>query len=222
MNPPSFPRLTLLLLAGLPLAAGAADWQSLLGNSPFGAGPAASSTATGDLEFRGVVQEEGVYLVNLYNPTTKTSQWLPVSGKAPGLEVKSYDPSADKVQIAQAGRVLTLPMKQALVTLATAAAVPAGEKGREGGNGANPDDQESRRAQIRDMIRARLQNSPNGEPSPFMRNLPPEAQAMIEEYRRRRAENGGANGNGDQGGQTQAQTQGQAQERRSRRGGGGQ
>ena len=39
------------------------------------------------------------------------------------------------------------------------------------------------------MIRARLEAGGNSEGSPFMRNLPPEAQAMIEEFRRRRSEN---------------------------------
>lgn len=198
MNPTSFSRLALLFLAGLPLAAGAADWQSLLGNSPFGATAAATATATGDLEFRGVVQEEGIYFVNLYNPATKTSQWIEVSGKAPGLEVKSYDAASDRVSITQAGRALTLPLKQARVSLvAVAAPVPPGGKGvnPEGENGnANGDNPEDRRAKVRDMIRARLEPGMSGEPSPLMRNLPPEAQAMIEEFRRRRAERGGAQG----------------------------
>ena len=199
MNFP-FLRLTVLLLAGLPAAARAADWQALLGNSPFGATAPTTTAATGDLEFRGVVQEEGVYFVNLYNPATKTSQWVPVNGTAPGLEVKSYDAGADRVQITQAGRALTLPLKQARIALVAmtpvAAPVPAGGPGAApGGENANPDNPDDRRAQIRDMIRARLQNGQNGsngEPLPLMRNLPPEAQAMIEEYRRRRAE-GAAN-----------------------------
>lgn len=202
MNFPSLPRLT-VLLAALPVAAWAADWQALLGNSPFGAPAPVTATATGDLEFRGVVQEEGVYFVNLYNPATKTSQWMPVNGQAPGLEVKSYDASADRVQITQAGRALTLPLKQARIALVAmapvAAPAPAGGLGAApGGENVNPDNPEDRRAQIREMIRARLQNGqnapngPNGEPVPLMRNLPPEAQAMIEEYRRRRAE-GAAN-----------------------------
>ena len=193
MNLSTLPRLALLLLAGLPGALSAADWQSLLGNSPFGSTVAASTGETGDLEFRGVVQEEGIYFVNLYNPATKTAQWIAVSGTAPGLEVKSYDAISDKVQIMQAGRALTLPMKQAhvsLVSVALVAAAPAptGAKGAnsDSGNGENLED---RRAQVRDMIRARLENGPKGEPSPLMRNLPPEAQAMIEEYRRRRAGN---------------------------------
>jgi len=213
MNPllPKRFALVLALSAGLPAALCAADWQSLLGNSPFGVSAAAPAGATGDLEFRGVVQEEGVYLVNLYNPTTKTSQWLPVKGKAPGLEVKSYDASADNVQITQAGRALTLPLKQAHVSLLAANAPKDGEE--KGG-----DDQEARRQQIRDAMRARMQPGPDGQPSPFMRNLPPEAQAMIDEYRRRRAENAAnANGNGDP---SQAQTPAQGQRRN--RGGGGQ
>ena len=190
MNSRPLTRLVPLLLALLPGLAGAADWQSLLGNSPFGAtGPATTTAATGDYEFRGVVQEEGVYFVNLYNPTTKTSQWIEVTGKVPGLEVQSYDPGADKVQIMQAGRPLTLPLKQARIALVAAAAPPPAG----GGKGANPDARENlddRRAQIRDMVRARLEGGPGGEPSPLMRNLPPEAQAMIEEYRRRRADRG--------------------------------
>lgn len=182
--------LVLLLLAGLLGVAGAADWQTLLGNSPFGqtASDAPAASAPNDLEFRGVVQDGGVYFVNLYNPATKTSQWIEVNGKVPGLEVQSYDATADKVQITQAGRSLTLPLKQARVALVAAPVpvpAPTGDKG------ANPEARENldeRRAQIRDMVRARLENGPNGEPAPLMRNLPPEAQAMIEEYRRRRAE----------------------------------
>ncbi len=190
----------------------AADWQSLLGNSPFGQTAAAPAPATGEVEFRGVVQEEGVYLVNLYNPTTKASQWIPVNGKAPGLEVKSYDAGSDKVQVTSAGRPLTLPLKQARVTLVATNAAPVNANPAEGG--AAGDDPEARRAQVRDMIRARLQNGPNGEPSPLMQNLPPEAQQMIEDFRRRRAERAANGDQTDQTQQPQGQTQGQGQRRR--------
>jgi hypothetical protein len=187
-HPPSS-CLALLFLAGLPVAAVAADWQTLLGNSPFGqtASDAPAASAPNDLEFRGVVQEEGVYFVNLYNPTTKTSQWIEVNGKVPGLEVQSYDAASDKVQITQAGRSLTLPLKQARVALVAAVAAPPPADNKVGDPNAK-ENLDERRAQIRDMVRARLENGPNGEPTPLMRNLPPEAQAMIEEYRRRRAE----------------------------------
>lgn len=168
----------------------AADWQSLIGNTPFGQAPAGGTGTTGDLEFRGVVQEEGVYLVNIYNPTTKTAQWVEVNGKASGIEVKSYDAASDKVQITQGGRSLTLPLKQAKVAL-LAAAPPAGDKAAADGDASKGD----RRAEIRDMIRARMEGGQGGEGGPgFMRNMPPEAQAMIEEFRRRRAEARGGNG----------------------------
>jgi hypothetical protein len=115
--------------------------------------------------------------------------------------VKSYDAGSDKVQVMSAGRPLTLPLKQARVMQIAVNAAPANPA--EGG--ADGDDQVARRAQMRDAIRARLQNGPNGEPSPLMQNLPPEAQQMIEEFRRRRAERAAT---GDQSDQTQ-QPQGQ-------------
>ena len=180
---------SLLLVAATGLRA--ADWQSLVGNTPFGQAPAANTGSTGDLEFRGVVQEGGVYLVNLYNPSTKAAQWVEVNGKAPGIEVKSYDAASDKVQVTQAGRSLTLPLKQARVTLLAAApAPPYVDKAAQDGDGTKGD----RRAEIRDMIRARIEGA-GGDGAPgFMRNMPPEAQAMIEEFRRRRAENRGGDG----------------------------
>lgn len=168
------------LLAGLSGGLAAQDWQPLLTNSPFGQVTAATTGAPGELEFRGVVQEEGQYFVNLFNPTTKTSQWVAVNGKAPGLEVKSYDATAEKVQVTQGGRALSLPLKQAKVTLAKVAVPPPpGEGGKE--------DKDERKGEIREMIRARLEAA-GGDPVQMMRNMPPEAQAMMEEFRRRRAE----------------------------------
>ncbi|HEX7631906.1 MAG TPA: hypothetical protein VF388_07225, partial [Lacunisphaera sp.] len=136
--------------------------------------------APDQLEFRGVVQEEGVYLVNLFNPTTKTSQWIPVKGKAPGLEVKSYDANADKVEVTLSGKALTLPLKQARVTLLQATPAPA-PASADNANGTGDRAAEKREA------RSRFGQGENGAP-PTFRNLPPEAQAMIEEFRRRRAE----------------------------------
>jgi hypothetical protein len=190
MNIPHFTRsfrLSLLVMAWAVGSRGlAADWQSLTGNSPFGgAAGATTATAPSELEFRGVVQEEGVYLINLFNPTTKTSQWIPVKGSAPGLEVKSYDASTDKVQVTLAGRALTLPLKQARVTL-TQAAGPAAPVANadNAGDGANP-----KGDRPVDMGRGRPGNG--FDPATMMRNLPPETQAMIQEFRRRRAERAG-------------------------------
>ena len=177
-----------MLLVVLPVGVRAGDWQSLLNNTPFGQTGVVSAGSPGDLEFRGVVQEEGLYLVNLYNPSTRTAQWIQVNGEAPGVEVKSYDAVSDKVQITSAGRSLTLPLKQAKVALLASAPAASGEKSSPEG------DKSDRRGDIRDMIRARLEGGGASDGSPFMRNLPPEAQAMIEEFRRRRAENSGGPG----------------------------
>jgi hypothetical protein len=181
---PSLSRRTRLLVAvglaatGLAGARGA-DWQSLTGNSPFGQAAASGPAAAPDeLEFRGVVQEEGVYFVNLFNPTTKTSQWIPVQGRVPGLEVGSYDARTDKLQVTQAGRPLTLALKQARVTLvqpAAPAAAPAAENTAETNKGDRANEGRGRPGN-------------GGDPAAMMRNLPPEAQAMIQEFRRRRAE----------------------------------
>lgn len=184
------------LLLALPPAGMAADWQGLIDNTPFGQAPAGPANANpGEPEFRGVVQEDGVFLINLYDPATKKAQWIPVSGKTAGLEVKAYDAGSDKVQITQGGHPLTLTLKQARVTLAAApAAVPVLAGGM--AHPENPADQgpptkeelEARREQIREAIRARREARQDGQTPPFMRNMPPEAQAMIEEFRRRRAE----------------------------------
>lgn len=197
------------LLGMASLGGQAAEWQGLTGNSPFGAGATANAPTPADqLEFRGVVQEEGVYLVNLYNPTTKTSQWLPVNGKAQGLEVKSYDPGADKVEITQGGKPLTLALKQSRVTLVQAPApAPAAS---EGGEGARADrSAEGRDGAGREGREGRVRTGSNGEGPPMIRNLPPEAQAMIEEFRRRRAERASQN--------QQGQGQGQQTENRQNR-----
>ncbi len=158
------PQLGLLgLLLAVPISA--ADWQALSGNSPFGPPAATTTGATaGELEFRGLVQEEDIALVNLFNPATKTSQWLPVPGSAPGLEVQAYDEATGKLRIVQAGRPVTLSLKRASV------------------------------ARLKDNtplkpLEPGQQVSPDAEPGvpDFLRELPPEARKILEEVRRRRA-----------------------------------
>lgn len=176
-------------LLAIPAGLFAADWRSLLDNSPFGGQAfAVNPVAEGELEFRGVVHDEDGYLVNIYNPTTKTAQWIPVNGKAPGLEIQAYDAASDKVQITRAGRPFLLSLKQAHITLAAATPAPAPSAG----NAGNPDAAVADlRAKIRVINRVRqLTGTGNGigvgaiDP----KDLSPEAQAMIEEFRRRRAE----------------------------------
>ena len=149
-------------MLALPLSA--ADWQSLTGNSPFGQTAAPIQAVSDELEFRGVVQEEDIYLVNLFSPATKTSQWLPVPGSAPGLKVQAYDEATGKLRIVQAGRPVTLLLKRASV------------------------------ARLKDNAPLKpldpsQQVSPDAEPGvpDFLRELPPEARKILEEVRRRRA-----------------------------------
>jgi len=140
----------------------AADWQSLRDNSPFGGASAPNTPPVDSLEFRGVVQEEGVCLVNLYDPVTRSARWIPVNSGVAGLEVIAYDAATDKVKIAQAGRPLTLALKQARVSLLTApvAAAPAASPGN---NEMVPDnaDQAARLARIQELTR-RQQKHGNG------------------------------------------------------------
>lgn len=196
------------LLAGLAFAAGwavagaAPHWQPLIDNSPFGGGGAEAAPAapSGQIEFRGVVQEDGTYLVNLYDPGTKTSQWIPVDGRVPGLSVNAYDPRQAKVVVTQGTRQLTLPLVQPKVSLQAAApAAPAApaERNRENtGRGERPEGGGTN-----------WMRGPGGvdpaQVQEFIRNLPPEARAMVEEMRRRRSErfeemrNSRAQGEGD-------------------------
>ncbi len=169
------------VVMAIPGEANATDWQALLSNPPFGQVAASATAAAGELEFRGVVQEDGISYVNLFNPTTKESQWVAVNGQKAGLAVKAYDAQEEKVQVTQGGRSLTLPLKQAKVALAKAAVPPpAGETGENG-------EKEDRKTEIRNMIRSRIEAA-GGDPAQVMSNLPPEARAMMEEFRRRRAE----------------------------------
>ena len=173
LTPSRLPAIFATALLGLGLSAHlhATDWQALMGNSPFGqSAVTAPATASGELEFRGVVQEGSIYLVNLYNPATKTSQWIPVKGRVPGLEVQSYDAGSDKVSITTSGRPLTLALKQAHVALLAAAPVapPAAVASADAaGPNDSPEDRsrEERRAEIREMMRARRESGgvPPGE-----------------------------------------------------------
>jgi hypothetical protein len=203
--------LWLLFPAGLPAAA---DWQSLLGNSPFGgmADTAPAAPAAGELEFRGVVQEEDLVLVNLFNPATKTSAWVPVNGSAADIRVQSYNPGSSQVSVSHAGRQVTLPLKQAKVALvAIPVAQPAGAEQPRVENQAQGSEAE-RLAQIAEEIRRRraMRQPGGGAGAEFFNSLPPEARAAIEEIRRARSaameENAAAPGSdarparGDRGG----------------------
>jgi hypothetical protein len=160
-------------------SAHAADWQGLVGNSPFGQTPQNTPPpAAAQIEFRGVVQEDDIVLVNVFNVSTQKSQWIPLQGEANGIAAQRYDSTGEKLEITMGGKAMTLPLKQSRVVLAQAAPVPApagpgaptqGAGGAAGG--------------------AAPANAAQGgaDAQQALRNLPPEARSMIDEIRRRRA-----------------------------------
>lgn len=164
------PRPALLLLGAL-LSTGSvsvgrgADSHAGLVDSPFQP-PAATAPVTvpAGVEFRGVVREGNVWLVNLYQVATKKSHWVPVGGEAAGLLVKSYDEETGRVAVIQGGQPLLLPLKQSRVLL-------------QGDN-----------TPLKLLSPAERVTEAEAPQMPdFMRDLPPEARKLLEEARRRRA-----------------------------------
>lgn len=167
--------LSLSLLAAAPV--GAAEWSALLDASPFGPMQVGSSVSVPTKpEFRGLVQDSDGLMINLFDPQSRTSQWITVPGRVPGLEVKSYDPIAQSVTIIQGAREITLWLKEAHVSLLEpAGASPSGEPGAEA------DDTGKDAARV----------TPNA-----IRNLPPDIRLLAQEYLRQRRTRDP--GNGDQ------------------------
>lgn len=152
-----------LLMVSLSVSRGA-DGQSGLVDSPFGPTAAAPATVPAGIEFRGVVREGDVWLVNLYQAATKKSHWVPVGGEAAGLLVKSYDEATGRVAVMQGGQPLFLPLKQSRVLL-------------KGDN-----------TPLKLLSAAeRITEAEAPQMPDFMRDLPPEARKLLEEARRRRA-----------------------------------
>lgn len=116
---PGWPALrwgALLLALAAPLAA--ETWQKLLGNSPFGSPKVeAVETPAANFEFRGFVQEGDVHFFNIYDPTQKKSHWLTTDTESNGLKVEQFNSSSRQLVLAQGGRQITLPLKEAKVTL---------------------------------------------------------------------------------------------------------
>jgi hypothetical protein len=173
----------LALGAVLPLVSPATDWQSLLANSPFGQ-TTTPVNQNGELEFRGIVQEGSHFYANLYDSTTKKSEWIPVSGSASGLTVNSYDSRSDVLSITHGGRKLSLPLKISRISKLDLKPAPVAANTPPAAPNEPPDLAERRR-EIREW-RRQVASGENPGPPPFYRNLPPEAQAMIQEIRRRR------------------------------------
>lgn len=166
---------------GVAQARADADWSGLIAKSPFGqsAGTVAGQPEPTELEFRGLVVEGSARLVNLYDPATKTARWVEEHATVNGLQVLAYDAPTNQVKVARDGRVLTLPLKQARVALLQPAPAARPKESAEGTDAAT---REERRAEFRAQMRARFEN---GGPPPHP--LSPEAEAVVQEIRRRRA-----------------------------------
>lgn len=160
----ALPLLGAMLLIGTISVGRGADRPAVLVDSPFGPAVTVSATAPAGVEFRGVVREGNVWLVNLYQAATKKSHWLPVGGEAGGLIVKGYDEATGRVSVLQDGQPFLLPLKQSRVAL-------------QGDN-----------TPLRLLgPTERVTEAEAPQLPEFMRDLPPEARKLLEEARRRRA-----------------------------------
>jgi hypothetical protein len=162
---------TLLGVAGLhaqtPAAPPAANYDSLLKNSPFAAGAsgpgAQASPVANPLELRGVFVDQGQPYFSLYEVATRTSRWVGMSEPGNPFTVKSYDVAKAEVKVEYQGREIVLGLKQAKVV---AMAVPPPVPVAVGPAGAGPasvptnvqpaqGDEATRLAQIAEEIRRR-------------------------------------------------------------------
>ena len=118
----------------------------------------------GGLEFRGVVQEDAVWLVNIHDSATNISRWIPVGGEAGGVAVRSYDDAAVQVVVAERGNSVVLPLKRYFISVngptAPLRLLGPGEQVPAAENPAMPD---------------------------YLRELPPDARKILSDVRRRPA-----------------------------------
>jgi len=172
----------------LATVARAADFSSLLANSPFapvGAGAAAAGDKS--VEFRGSYTDpgKGATYFSIYDTATQRATWVGLNESGHPFVVRGYSQATDTVTVELSGHNLNLGLKHAQVQLVAAPKTPA-----PGGppNGVPVADNQGRGRWMANMA------GPDGRPDPQR------MQAFIEEMRRRRGNRGG-NANADnQGG----------------------
>ena len=106
------------MLAGATGLRAAESWDTLLQNSPFGAGaPVAPATATpaGAPEFRGYFSEGGEQFFSIYDPARNRSVWLQQNETSDAFTVRRFDTGAQVLNVEFAGNVFSLSLKQAMV-----------------------------------------------------------------------------------------------------------
>lgn len=110
--------LLAVLIAGgaVTLSATPPSWDSLLGNSPFGSGPAgATPAASGALEFRGYFAEGREQYFSLYDPARRRAFWLREGQADAGLRVQGFDVARQVLSVEINGQAQVLPLKVAAV-----------------------------------------------------------------------------------------------------------
>ncbi|QYM79228.1 hypothetical protein K0B96_01020 [Horticoccus luteus] len=110
--------LTLLVLGAS--IAGAQPDPGLAENSPFlppnsAAAPTAEATP---LELRGILTMGSKSSFNLYDPATKTSEWVGLNEQGQKFTVTNFDAGNDRVTVNYQGRVLTLTLQQPKIVAA--------------------------------------------------------------------------------------------------------
>lgn len=134
----------------------------------FGAAVAGAASAApaenGGLEFRAVVQEGDVWLVNLHQSSLNVSQWMRVGAESGGLLIKSYDERTEQVTVVRQGREVVLPLQRYRVSVSGPT------------------------APLKLLGPAELVSPAQAPGMPeYLRNLPPDARKLLEDVRRRRA-----------------------------------
>ncbi len=96
-------------------------------NSPFlPAGAAAVPALAGGLEFIAVLGDGSKTSIDLYDPQTKKSRWIPVRGEVDGIAVLAYDAARNEAVIRTGGteKRLTLRKESGVVAAAVSVATP--------------------------------------------------------------------------------------------------
>jgi hypothetical protein len=119
------------LVSAVAGAARAVDLQTLVDRSPFsppGQGNDASSAteAPPTLEFRGMVTDADGTAYSIYDTSTNKGRWVRADDANSPVQVKSFDPVNNTLEVEQNGRPLKLALKRATIQAGqpVAAAIP--------------------------------------------------------------------------------------------------
>ncbi len=121
----------LVLLVLLPVVAAqttlpADPLDALVADSPFlpGAGGrgAAAGGATGPLELRGIVFEDGAYVFSIYDQASKEAVWVRLDERGQPFVARSFNRERDSLTVEHHGRTVVLSLQPARMAGAQAGA----------------------------------------------------------------------------------------------------